>query len=323
MTESQSNKSVTLEQLAALNREIAALMRAGAVRIAGAPCRPNTRVAAGDIAQIEIPEAAPATPAAEPIALAVLYEDADIVVIDKQPGLVVHPAAGHPGGTLVNALLHHCADLRGVGGELRPGIVHRLDKDTSGVIVVAKHEQALAALAGQFKARQVDKVYVALVRGAPRLARGSIAVPIGRSRHDRKRMSTATARGRDAVTRYEVAERFGTVALLRVRIETGRTHQIRVHLAHIGHPVLGDAQYGGGRDACPGLPVPAPRQMLHAAQLTLRHPVTDEPMTFVAPLPDDMQRLLDTLRAAVEQAVGIPASNSHYGRKRCGRQAKA
>ena len=207
----------------------------------------------------------------------------------------MHPAAGHPGGTLVNALLHHCHDLTGIGGELRPGIVHRLDKDTTGVMVAAKTAAALEALADQFKQRGVRKEYVALVHGAPRPATGVIESLIGRSRHDRKKMSAQPARGRHAVTHYQIEEALGTFCLLRLRIETGRTHQIRVHLAHIGHPVVGDPAYGR-RHSIPDVD----RQMLHAAQLTLQHPRTGATLEFSAPLPSDMAGLLGRLRTTAD-----------------------
>ncbi len=272
-----------------------ALIRDGLVLVDGVPCQPSRRVSPGAVAEITVPETAPSDVLPEAIPLDVLYEDGDIIVVNKQPGLVVHPAVGHAGGTLVNALLYHCSDLRGVGGELRPGIVHRLDRDTSGAIVAAKHDEALASLMAQFKERTVRKEYLALVRGVPRQASGCVDDPIGRSTHDRKRMSTTTRHGREAVTHYQVEEVFVGVTLLRLRIETGRTHQIRVHLAHIGYPVLGDTQYGRG-SAGLTLPCPVDRQMLHAERLTLRQPSTGRKLTFVAPPAPDMQRLLDGLR---------------------------
>jgi 23S rRNA pseudouridine1911/1915/1917 synthase len=209
---------------------------------------------------------------------------------------VVHPAAGHAAGTLVNALLYHCRDLAGIGGELRPGIVHRLDRDTSGALVVAKNESALRDLVRQFKARQVRKEYLALVWGQPRPAAGRVETLIGRSPRDRKKMSAQPKSGRPAVTLYETLENLGPAALLRVRIETGRTHQIRVHLAHLGHPVVGDREYGHKRPA--PLPAPVPRQMLHAERLSCVHPRTGGLLVFSAPVPPDMQTLLAALRRA-------------------------
>jgi 23S rRNA pseudouridine1911/1915/1917 synthase len=273
---------------------IQALIKGGHVVVAGRRVVPHRKLAAGDEILVEIPPAVPVDLIPEPIALSILHEDSDIVVIDKQPGLVVHPAAGHVSGTLVNALLHHCHDIAGVGGELRPGIVHRLDKDTSGAMVVAKNESAMLGLAEQFKRGDVRKEYVAIVRGVPSPASGRLETLIGRSPHDRKKMSARPASGRVAVTNYRVEEAFGNVCLLRIRIETGRTHQIRVHMAHIGHPVVGDRQYGGRHaHAWPA----ADRQMLHAALLAFRHPRDGRPLEFKAPIPADMLALLARLRA--------------------------
>ena len=265
----------------------------GHVRLNDAACRPAQRVRAGDVLETDPPAPAPAKAAAEPIALAVLYEDADLVVIDKPAGLVVHPAPGHPSGTLVNALLHHCADLAGVGGALRPGIVHRLDKGTSGVMVVAKHDAALAALAAQWKRHDIERVYRALVRGAPAAASGRIEGAIGRHPRDRKRMSLATRRGRPAATGWAVVRRFARsgCALLELRPETGRTHQLRVHLASAGLPILGDPVYGKARE--PGLALVRPA--LHAAVLGFTHPSRRERMRFEAPLPADIAEALAAL----------------------------
>lgn len=272
-----------------------ALMADGRVLVDGAPASARSRPAAGQVVEIRLPPPAPAAPLPEDIPLDVLYEDGDVVVVNKRPGVVVHPAAGHAGGTLVNALLHHCGDLRAIGGTIRPGIVHRLDKDTSGVMVVAKNEAALNALAGEFKDRVTRKTYLALVHHAPAAASGTITAAIGRDPRDRKRMAADPPRGRPAVTHWEVAGRFGGLALLRVRIETGRTHQIRVHLASAGMPVVGDQAYGSRRmdmtvPDCPR------RQMLHAAELAFRHPADGREMVFSAPPPDDMAALLEALR---------------------------
>ena len=242
-----------------------------------------------------------------------LYEDADLMVIDKPAGLVVHPAAGHASGTLVNALLHHCPDLPGIGGERRPGIVHRLDKDTSGALVAAKNERAMAGLLRQFKARQVRKEYVALVWGCPDPAEGLIDTLIGRHASDRKRMSARVERGRRAVTRYRVERRLGAWSLLRLVIETGRTHQIRVHLAYIGHPVVGDRQYGRRSEST--LPIPASRQMLHAARLAFTHPVTDQIVAVESPLPRDLQALIEAivLRACPTGTPGTSWARTGHG----------
>jgi 23S rRNA pseudouridine1911/1915/1917 synthase len=268
-----------------------ALIEQGCVTIQNRPVKPSLKVVPGLTATVEIPPPRPAEPQPEAIPLRVVYEDADIVVIDKPAGLVVHPAAGHASGTLVNALLHHCPDLQGIGGELRPGIVHRLDRDTSGLMVAAKNDAALAGLQAQFKAHQVRKVYLALAAGQPDPPAGRIESLIGRSSHDRKKMSASPARGRPAVTHYETVRTYGDWSLLRVRIETGRTHQIRVHLSHVGHPIAGDPVYGRGPDR--PLPAPAPRQMLHAAELSFIHPRTGKALDFQSPLPQDMQGLLD------------------------------
>jgi 23S rRNA pseudouridine1911/1915/1917 synthase len=272
---------------------VQALIRAGLVTLGDKSAKPNTRVRAGMEAWVRIPPAIPVSTEAQDIPLDVLYEDEDVIVINKPPGLVVHPAAGHASGTLVNALLHHCKNLAGIGGELRPGIVHRLDKDTSGAMVVAKTDAAMAGLVKQFKAGGVRKEYLAIVHGRPTPREGTVSTLIGRSRHDRKKMSAQPSRGRPAVTHYAVQEDLGDFALLRVRIETGRTHQIRVHLAHVGHPVVGDAQYGRRR----ATRVPqADRQMLHAHRLGFPHPRNGAPLEFVAPVPDDFQRVLEALR---------------------------
>lgn len=278
---------------------IQSLIQAGHVTVPGRTCRGHAHVEPGMTATLIIPAAVPVALVPEDIPLDILFEDDDLIVLNKPPGLVVHPAPGHASGTLVHALLHHSGDgLRGIGGELRPGIVHRLDKDTSGAMVVAKHDQAMAGLRSQFKDGTVHKEYVALVHGTPVPAAGTVETLIGRSRHDRKKMSARPSSGRHAVTHYESEESFGAVTLLRLRIETGRTHQIRVHLSHIGHPVLGDRQYGrrGGHET--DQPWPVPRQMLHARRLAFEHPRTGRRRVFHAPIPPDMTALLHALRHA-------------------------
>lgn len=271
-----------------------ALIQEGRVRVDGQTCKPRHRLHGGEEIEYEIPEATPVALKAEAMDLAVLFEDSDMIVIDKPAGLVVHPAPGHDAGTLVNALLHHCRDLTGIGGERRPGIVHRLDKDTSGILVVAKNDAALHALQRQFKEREVHKAYAALVWGKLKRESGTIDAPISRHTHHRTRMAVVQERGRRAVTHWNLVEAFEDVCWVRLRIETGRTHQIRVHMAHMGHPIVGDAVYGGVRKRHA---VRADRQMLHAEVLRIAHPGTGEPLLFEAPLPADFRALLHELGA--------------------------
>lgn len=277
---------------------IQALIRGGLVFVGGRAAKANHAVRAGDVVDLEVPAPVAVELRPEPIPLDVLYEDSDIIVVNKPAGLVVHPAPGHPGGTLVNALLNHCRDLAGIGGELRPGIVHRLDKDTSGALVAAKNEVAMRRLVSLFKGRHVTKVYVAIVAGVPSPPAGLLETLVGRSRHDRQKMTVnPSSGGREAVTRYETVESYEGASLLRVRIETGRSHQIRVHMSHIGNSILGDAKYGRAR-RIPGTDQPVERQMLHAASLSFRHPRSGRAMEFQAPLPADMEAVLAALRAA-------------------------
>ena len=272
-----------------------ALIKDGLVTVNGEKTKPNSKLRIGDCVKWTVPDPVEASPQAEEIPLTVLFEDRDLIVINKPAGLVVHPAAGNETGTLVNALLHHCKDLAGIGGEKRPGIVHRLDKDTSGIMVIAKNEAAMNALAHQFKERETEKEYLAIVRGIPAPSRGTVNTTIGRHPVHRKKMAVNVRSGREAVSHYEVLETFGEAALVRVKIETGRTHQIRVHMAHINHPVIGDGVYGRS------FHLKAPRQMLHAAKLSLTHPGTGKRIAFEAPLPEDMQRLLEQLREGDEK----------------------
>jgi 23S rRNA pseudouridine1911/1915/1917 synthase len=266
------------------------LIEAGRVTVNGAACKPNRKLRAGDELCWSLPAAVPAELRPEDIPLDILYEDEALLVLNKPPGLVVHPAAGNETGTLVNALLFHDPAFRGVD---RAGIVHRLDKDTSGVMVVAKTNEAMDALQRQFKERRIEKRYLALVWGHPP-ATGRIENRIGRHPVQRKKMTVLKEGGREAVSRYKVLEQFDDAALLQVQIETGRTHQIRVHMAHAGHPVVGDTVYGRARKK--KLPLAPKRQMLHAAGLEFNHPVTGKRLSFEAPLFDDMQRLLEILR---------------------------
>jgi 23S rRNA pseudouridine1911/1915/1917 synthase len=237
-----------------------------------------------------VPAAEPYEVEPEPIPLEIIYENHDLLVIDKPAGMVVHPSPGHWRGTLVHAVLYHCPDLEGVGGAHRPGIVHRLDKDTSGLILVAKNDRAHRDLQAQFKGREVQKTYLALVYGLISPVSGEIAAAVGRDIRDRKRMAIVEG-GREAVTRYEVLGYYRKHTLLACHPLTGRTHQIRVHLAHIGHPILGDGVYGGRRRP----PVPCPRQFLHAHRIRFRLPATGEQVEFTSPLPPDLQAVLDAL----------------------------
>ena len=273
---------------------IQALIKSGDVTVDGASVKSHHKLTSGELVAMHIPAAEPVDLVAEDIPLDILHEDDDLIVINKPAGLVVHPAAGHSSGTLVNALLYHCKELPGISGELRPGIVHRLDKDTSGAMVAAKSDVAMASLSEQFKARLVEKEYLAVVWGVPDPASGRLETPFGRSNGDRKMMSVHTNSDKVAITAYEVEECFPGASLLRVRIETGRTHQIRVHLAHLGHSVVGDRVYGRRRKR--ELPVPVARQMLHAEKLAFQHPRAGKRVAFTAPLPDDMRELIDALK---------------------------
>lgn len=268
------------------------LIAAGRVTVDGSAQRSSCRLAAGARVTVELPppEAADIRPEALP--LSILYEDADVIVLDKARGMVVHPAPGASGGTLVNALLAHCGDLSGINGTLRPGIVHRLDKDTSGVMIAAKNDAAHLSLAEQIRTKTARRVYWALVLGNIREEAGEIRAPIGRSPKDRQKMSVVRENGKDAVTRFRVKERFGDYTLVECRLLTGRTHQIRVHMAYIGHPVLGDPKYGTGK-----CPFAIEGQALHSMTLSFTHPTTGEPMEYTAPLPADMEAILRTLRA--------------------------
>ncbi len=293
-------------RLALSRSAVQRLLDDGLVSVEGRPGKPATRVRAGDGVRVVIPEPERIETLPEDLPLDVLYEDEDIIVVNKPRGLVVHPGAGNWSGTLVNRLLAHCRDLSGVGGKIRPGIVHRLDRDTSGVIIAAKNDRAHLALARDLKERRVMKEYLAIVHGVPREDLGTVDAPIGRHPRDRKKMAVGGGgRARPAVTGYEVIERLPAHALLRVHPITGRTHQIRVHLAHIGHPVVGDPVYGPRR---PSLGMKG--QALHAASIEVAHPRTGERMRFSAPLPEDMSRLLDALRRSDVRRDGRPDERS-------------
>ncbi|MDD2877315.1 MAG: RluA family pseudouridine synthase [Acidiphilium sp.] len=294
-------------QLAGMSRSrVKILIEDGMVFCNDAPiAAPSAAVRAGAAYRVEIPPPVPATPQGQPIPFPILYEDADLIVLDKPAGLVVHPAPGNLDGTLVNALIAHCGDsLLGIGGERRPGIVHRLDKDTSGVMVAAKTEFAHHALSAAFAARDIERHYLALCWGAPQAAEGSIEGAIGRDPRDRKRMAVVTHGGRVALTHYRVERRFGLGAtLIACRLATGRTHQIRVHLAQIGHPLVGDPVYLRHRPGAAShiaepvrsLLLDFPRQALHAASLGFVHPRTGKALKFETGLPLDFAELIASL----------------------------
>ena len=267
------------------------LIEQGAVTHGGRPVKKNEKLSAGDTLKLTLPEAREVPIEAQPIPLEVCYEDADVIVVNKPKGLVVHPAPGHADGTLVNALLAHCGDsLSGIGGEKRPGIVHRIDKDTSGLIIAAKNDAAHAALAAQLKDHSLARTYVCLVCGRIRNDAGTIDAPIGRHPTDRKRMAVTQKNARRAVTHWSVIARYNGYTRIRCELETGRTHQIRVHMAHIGHPLLGDLVYGHKRPE-KGLS----GQCLHARALRFIHPRTGKLVTFTCPLPDYFQDVLARL----------------------------
>ena len=280
---------------------LARLIELGNVLLDGQPAtKASQRVETGQTIALTLPPAAPSTLESQDLPIRILFEDDDIAVLDKPAGLVVHPSAGHADETLVNALLFHVRNLSGVGGEIRPGIVHRLDKDTSGVMVIAKHDAAHRALTSVWGTSAVRKEYLAVVYGAPTAASGTIDAPIGRDPRDRKKMAVVSG-GRAAVTDYVVAEQFRYTSLLRCTLRTGRTHQIRVHLKHLGHPIVGDPMYSGPQWR--GIPdrkiqravASIDRQALHAWRIRFPHPTSGEPVTFEAELPPDMDALLAAL----------------------------
>jgi 23S rRNA pseudouridine1911/1915/1917 synthase len=269
------------------------LIESGHILVDDFKRQPKFRVTPGEVITVEIPPPLDDEILPDPIPLNIVYEDRDIIVVDKPAGLVVHPAPGHPRGTLANALVAHSPDIS-VGGSNRAGIVHRLDKDTSGLIVAAKSDRGRTSLVSQWAEQSVEKTYLALVAGRTEEEEATIEAPIGRDPKNRQRMAVVRS-GRDAVTHFRVVERFANATLLEIKIETGRTHQIRVHLAFIGHPVVGDSLYGRTRDAIPGLD----RQFLHASELAIELP-DGTPMRFRSPLPDELQRVLDDLHEAGE-----------------------
>lgn len=271
------------------------MIKKGAVLVNGFQVKTGYKLGINDIITWKMEDAVPLEAQAESIALDILYEDSDIIVVNKPQGMVVHPAAGHRQGTLVNALLYHCQDLSGINGVIRPGIVHRIDKDTSGVLVAAKNDGAHLGLIAQWKGHHITRVYHALIQGMVTEDKGSIDAPIGRHPRNRKKMAVEPVHGKTAVTRYQVLERFSTAdaTYLELTLETGRTHQIRVHMDYLGHPVLGDPVYGRKRER-----YPLDGQVLHAKILGFCHPLTHEYLEFDSPLPDYFQQLLAQFRTA-------------------------
>jgi 23S rRNA pseudouridine1911/1915/1917 synthase len=270
------------------------LIAAGHVRVDGTSCKPAHRLRGGEHVDVEIPPLPPEELEPESIALAIVHEDDHVLVLDKPAGIVVHPGAGHARGTLVAGVLAHAPLIAGVGGPRRPGVVHRLDKGTSGLLVVAKTSAAYHSLMTQLKARTVQRRYLAVVHGRVRSNEGVVDAPIGRDPRHRRRMAIRPeGQGKRAVTRYRVLERFAEFSYLEVKLETGRTHQIRVHLAQLGHPVVGDDTYGRGRGPCP---IPLEALALHASDLSFLHPATQERMDFSVPVAPRMHRLLSHLR---------------------------
>jgi 23S rRNA pseudouridine1911/1915/1917 synthase len=290
--------------------QIQKLIADGNISVASREARPNLAVRSGDRIVVNLPAAVPASVAAEAMPLEVLHQDADIVVVNKPAGMVVHPGAGHASGTLVNALLHHVSDLSGIGGELRPGIVHRLDRGTSGVMVVAKNDAAHQELSRQFHDREVEKEYIALVWGVVQAGR-RIDSAIGRDPVHRQKMSARSRRAREAVTRITRAFHLPGLTLCHVAIHTGRTHQIRVHLSAIGHPIVGDSLYGGVHRRVPGdirAVTHLQRPFLHAARLVFKHPRDGRSMEFSAGLPPDLQDVLNALPGVESSKIQVPRS---------------
>lgn len=263
----------------------------GHVVVNGAPVKANYKLNEGDKVTVTVPEPEVTDLIAQDIPIEVAYEDSDVIVVNKVRGMVVHPAVGHPSGTLVNALMYHCKDLSGINGEIRPGIVHRIDKDTSGLIMAAKNDASHASLSAQLKEHSVTRRYIAVVHGNLSHDKGTVDAPIGRDPHDRKLYTVTEKNSKRSVTHFTVLERFGDCTLLELQLETGRTHQIRVHMKFIGHPLVGDPIYGRSKGTTMN------GQALHAAVLGFVHPSTGEYKEFSAPIPADMEELLYTLRS--------------------------
>ncbi|QYR20068.1 RluA family pseudouridine synthase [Paenibacillus sp. sptzw28] len=280
----------SLEEGVVSRTQVQDWIKTGAVTVNGRQVKPNYKLAAADMVVIVVPEPETAVIDPEPIPLDIAYEDGDVIVINKPRGMVVHPAPGHSSGTVVNALMHHCKDLSGINGVMRPGIVHRIDKDTSGLLMAAKNDLAHSSLAAQLKDHSVTRKYIALVHGNVPHEHGTVNAPIGRDPHDRKLFTVTEKGSKHAVTHFAVMERFGDYTLLELQLETGRTHQIRVHMKYIGHPLAGDPVYGRSKT------IALKGQALHAAVLGFNHPRTGDYIQFEAPLPADLERELAILR---------------------------
>lgn len=279
-------------EIACSRSHVRKLLDEGNITVNGQIVKAGYAVRRGDEIAVTLPPPRPLNVTAEPIPLEILFEDAHLIVLNKPAGMVVHPAPGHDSGTLVHGLLHHCGDLSGIGGVQRPGIVHRLDRDTSGVMLAAKTDDAHARLSAQLKSRELTRIYIAVAHGRFRDLSGSIDAPIGRHRADRQKMAIDFERGRPALSLYRVVEQYPEHALVEVELKTGRTHQIRAHLKYLRHPVVGDPVYGLATKNNLGMT----RQALHAQTIRFIHPATGERMSFTTDLPDDMRRLIETLR---------------------------
>ena len=279
------------EKLKETRSHVQHLLEEGLVCRGAKVLKANYKVRAGENLTVTIPEAVPLAAVPQNLPLEIIYEDDDVVVVNKPRGMVVHPAAGNPDGTLVNALLYHCRHLSGINGIIRPGIVHRLDKDTSGIMIAAKNDAAHLSLSEQIHAKTAERTYLAVVRGNVKTDRGIIATRMDRDKDDRKKMAVVKEGGREAVTEYEVLERFGRFTLVRCKLKTGRTHQIRVHMEYLGYPVVGDPKYSPQK-----VPFAIKGQALHSQTLDFTHPSTGVRMHFEAPLPEDMQKIITRLR---------------------------
>lgn len=279
------------EKLNLSRANVQKMMEAELITAGSKVVKANHKVKDGELFVIRYQEAVPLEVVAENIPIDILYEDQDVIVVNKARGMVVHPAAGNYTGTLVNALLYHCKNLSGINGVIRPGIVHRLDKDTSGVMIVAKNDNAHVSLSEQIQTKSAKRTYLVVVRGNVKQDSGRIETLIGRDSKDRKKMSVASKNGREAITEYEILERFGRFSLLQCRLLTGRTHQIRVHMEYLGYPVVGDPKYSPQKT-----PFAINGQALHSYELTFKHPRTGEEMFFTAPIPEDMNKIITRLR---------------------------